>query len=324
MTSSTAPFGNDILNGGFGDDILNGGAGNDILNGGFGDDILNGGTGNDRMAGGLGDDTYFVNSASDLVFEFGGVGSGDDTIVSTLFSTTLDTLSRQFVENLELGHGAADGTGNAGDNFIAGNSGNNILNGLAGNDRLDGDAGDDTLNGGEGNDDLDGGRGNDILNGGLGNDILTGGFGADILNGSLGNDQLNGNAGADALNGGTGNDRLNGGLGNDTVNAGFGNDRIVFDTALGHNNIDTVNDFNPLADTFLLENAVFTGLIPGTLAGFRFVTGPAAGDATDRIIYDNVTGALSFDQDGTGATAQVQFAELDPGLNLTNSDFFIV
>ena len=44
----------------------------------------------------------------------------------------------------------------------------------------------------------------------------------------------------------------------------------------------------------------------------------------DRVIYDQITGALSYDADGTGVIAQVQFAELDPGLALTNNDFFIV
>ena len=49
-----------------------------------------------------------------------------------------------------------------------------------------------------------------------------------------------------------------------------------------------------------------------------------ADSSFDRIIYDQITGALSYDADGTGAIAQVQFAELDPALALTNNDFFIV
>ena len=36
------------------------------------------------------------------------------------------------------------------------------------------------------------------------------------------------------------------------------------------------------------------------------------------------TGNLFFDQDGTGATAQVLFADLAGGLALTNNDFFVV
>ena len=52
--------------------------------------------------------------------------------------------------------------------------------------------------------------------------------------------------------------------------------------------------------------------------------GAAAADATDRIIYNSGTGNLFFDQDGTGAAAQVLFADLATGLALTNNDFFVV
>ena len=38
----------------------------------------------------------------------------------------------------------------------------------------------------------------------------------------------------------------------------------------------------------------------------------------------SVTGAVYYDSDGTGGVAQIQFAQLDPGLVLTNHDFFVV
>ena len=244
-----------------------------------------------------------------------------DTVVSGLASTSLGLN----LENLVLGLGATDGTGNADDNVINGNAGANTLNGGLGDDRLNGGFGNDQLNGNAGSDRLNGGFGNDQLNGNAGSDMLNGGFGADTLNGGIGNDSLNGNAGADTLNGGLGNDRLNGGLGNDTLTGGFGFDRFVFDTPLGPNNVDEVADFNPSTDTIVLDNAIFTGLLlGGVLPGFRFATGTAAGDASDRIVYDDNSGDLFYDADGTGASAQVQFAELDPGLNVTNADFFVV
>jgi Ca2+-binding RTX toxin-like protein len=47
-------------------------------------------------------------------------------------------------------------------------------------------------------------------------------------------------------------------------------------------------------------------------------------DANDRVIYNNATGALFYDADGTGAIAAVQFAEVTPSLALTNLDFLVV
>ena len=41
-----------------------------------------------------------------------------------------------------------------------------------------------------------------------------------------------------------------------------------------------------------------------------FVKGKAAQDREDRIVYDSKTGALYYDQDGTGSNAQVKIATL--------------
>ena len=59
------------------------------------------------------------------------------------------------------------------------------------------------------------------------------------------------------------------------------------------------------------------------MSSSAFYAGAAAHDSTDRIIYNSNTGALSYDPDGTGAAAAVQFAELSPGLVLTYQDFLI-
>ena len=53
------------------------------------------------------------------------------------------------------------------------------------------------------------------------------------------------------------------------------------------------------------------------------MTGTGAGDATDRIIYDNTTGDLFYDADGSGVCAQVKFAHVTPLTALTNNDFII-
>ena len=49
----------------------------------------------------------------------------------------------------------------------------------------------------------------------------------------------------------------------------------------------------------------------------------ASHDATDRVIYNQTTGALYYDADGTGSTAAVQIAQLTAGTILTASDVFI-
>jgi Ca2+-binding RTX toxin-like protein len=78
-------------------------------------------------------------------------------------------------------------------------------------------------------------------------------------------------------------------------------------------------------DTIWLDPTVFSSsLTPGnSVAGSQFVIGSAALDAGDRVIYNNTTGAVLYDADGTGPTAAVQFAQLSPGLPLTNFDFFV-
>ena len=116
---------------------------------------------------------------------------------------------------------------------------------------------------------------------------------------------------------------LNGRLGNDGITTGAGADRVRFDTALGAGNIDTITDFSPLLDTILLDDAVFTGLPLGVLAAAAFNNGGPV-DANDRIIYNPVSGALSFDPDGSGATLQTQFATLGNLAVISNADFLVV
>ena len=65
----------------------------------------------------------------------------------------------------------------------------------------------------------------------------------------------------------------------------------------------------------------FEGVSSFTSAHYR--AGTAAADATDRVIYDSATGNIYYDADGTGATAQILFATVDPGTSLTYADFGI-
>jgi Ca2+-binding RTX toxin-like protein len=161
----------------------------------------------------------------------------------------------------------------------------------------------------------------------IGNDfaqVVLGNNGANILAGGGAADDLSGLGGNDILLGDDGADTLNGGLGADVLNGGGGADLFVFANALGAGNVDTVQDHATGQDRFLLEDSVFAGLGTGVLAAGAFVTGSAAHDADDRILYDPTTGALYFDADGTGAAAAIQFATLIPGTSLVASDFVVI
>jgi Ca2+-binding RTX toxin-like protein len=164
--------------------------------------------------------------------------------------------------------------------------------------------------------------GNEIIGHG-GTNTLRGLSGNDILKASSGNDTLKGDAGSDTLYGGSGNDKLYGGT-------GTGRDAFVFDTKPSKStNVDRIYDFNPTYDSIQLENKIFTKLGKGSATGVKFkadmfVKGDAAKDKEDRIIYDGKTGALYYDQDGTGSKAQVKIATLNKNLKLTASDFFVI
>jgi Ca2+-binding RTX toxin-like protein len=148
-------------------------------------------------------------------------------------------------------------------------------------------------------------------------DFLQGGNGRDILFGSLGDD---------LLEGGNGRDILSGGLGNDTLSGGTGPNSYLFDGPLDAlTNVDLIAGFSIAADKILLSQSVFTAAGgPGTLAAEAFFIGASAAAADDRIIYDNSTGALLYDRDGSGAAAAVQFATLPSTLALTGQNFEVV
>lgn len=158
--------------------------------------------------------------------------------------------------------------------------------------------------------------GNDIYKGTAGNDVCDAVGGADVLYGYAGND---------TLKGGSGNDSIYGGLGADTLTGGTGSDKYYLDTAPGSGNVDRITDFSTVYDRIGLENAVFTALTTtGTLSSAAFHKGAAASDISDRIIYNPTTGAVLYDPDGTGSAAAVQIAQLNTGLNVSYSDFFVI
>ncbi len=331
------------------------------ITGNAGHNFIDGAAGADTMIGGLGDDTYVVDDESDTVTDVGvGTDQVNSTINYTLGANvenlillgaatdgTGNGLDNQIVGNSE--DNTLDGAGGADQLF--GTGGVDVLTGGTGDDTLLGGSENDLLLGGGDNDTLDGGTGADQMFGGTGNDTYTvddagdtvsesSGQGTDTVHSTLASYTLTGNVenlvldtGAgngtgntlgNAITGNTGANDIDGKAGNDTLTGGDGADNFVFSTTLNAaTNVNSITDFVVADDSFNLKTSVFTTLSAGTLDANDFVTGTGAGDATDRIIYDNTTGDLFYDADGSGVGAQVKFAQVTPATALTNNDFII-
>lgn len=153
--------------------------------------------------------------------------------------------------------------------------------------------------------------------GGTGNDTITGNATANVLNGGAGTDRLSGLGG---------NDTLIGGAGSDVLTGGAGADAFMFTATLNRStNLDRIVDFNPVDDTIALDHSIFSAAgTSGFLDPNEFWTGARAHDVSDRIIYDAATGLISYDTDGTGWAAPIQFAQVTKGLKMTAGDFLIV
>lgn len=250
-------------------------SGNDNLYGKGGKDQIYGGTGNDTLDGGLGDDYLDGGTGNDIIYG----RSGNDRLIG----------------------GSLIPGGNA---TLYGGNGNDSLSGLgsmygeSGNDTLDGFG---AMYGGSGNDTIIGGDGS-FLYGGDGNDNLTGDY-SNVF-GESGNDTLTGFSAV-----------LTGGSGNDIIILTNVYNFVKFNSP--SEGVDTVRDFGLGAeqfsrDTILVSASGFGGgLTAGaTITPEQFTLGTTSANANTRFIYNNTTGALLFDVDGTGASAPVQLATL--------------
>ena len=167
------------------------------------------------------------------------------------------------------------------------------------------------------------------------NTVATGKAGVRLTGNALDN-TIKGNVGKNIIKGMDGNDRLWGGSGNDTLYGNGGQDAFVFHTKLGTSksdrtaNFDKVADFNVKDDAIWLDNAVFKKLGNGSEAKpdkmnkAFFTVGDTSKDKNDYLIYNKKTGVLSYDTDGSGAKAAVEFAQLKKGLALKYTDFFVI
>ena len=110
----------------------------------------------------------------------------------------------------------------------------------------------------------------------------------------------------------------------DTLSGFAGIDTFAFTTALGAGNIDLIADFQKGVDKIAIDNAIFTGLAAGALSADAFRAAAAAGDASDRILYNAANGALLFDPDGNGVLAAIHFATLQGAPALGAGDFIVI
>jgi Ca2+-binding RTX toxin-like protein len=323
---------------GTGNDLANVITGNDAAN------VLLGGGRADTLAGGGGSDLYLVDATDLLVEQPGG---GRDTVVANAtfaLADNIEDLRFNGTANVR-GDGNAENNsirGNLGNNRLVGYGGNDTLFGGLGNDTLQGGEGADSLVGGEGADRLDGGDGDDtyvvadadlvielanagidtvlsaistILPGAVENLSLLGGGDlsgignalANVLNGNSGANLLRGLGEADRVSGGGGADTIEGGLGADTLTGGGGLDRFLWQEA-GEGG-DVVTDFRSGEDHLAFRTGGFGGLAVGALDPAHFAK-DAPGAAVPQFVYEEATGTLRWDADGTGAGAAVTIAVL--------------
>ena len=307
-TNAEAVTGDFYWEGGTAANAITGAGSADTLIGGGGDDTITGNGGNDEIDGGNGTDVVVYSDAATITQD----GLTGWTVTSATGGT--DTLT-----NIEQVNDSATGkillVGNGGYASIEA-----AINAAASGDTIRVASGTWTLPG-----TLLGGSENDLLLGGGDNDTLDGGTGADQMFGGTGNDTYTVDDAGDIVS-------ESSAQGTDTVHAsvsyaltgGDGLDSFVFSSTLnGTTNVDSITDFVVADNSFNLKTSVFTTLSAGTLDAGAFVTGTGAGDATDRIIYDNTTGDLFYDADGSGVCAQVKFAHVTPLTALTNNDFII-
>jgi uncharacterized protein YkwD len=312
-----------------GNDYLSGTVGDDTLNGLAGDDTLDGGAGNDLLIGGHGSDFFYVDSDGDRVAE-SRKWSGHDTVISSVDFR----MGSAHIEDLELTGTARIGAVNGLKNRIEGNDSDNILDGGKNVDTLIGGLGDDRYlirapgdtareQAGEGVDEVLAYRsysleahveklfmqtvytrdGNPALFNGIGNGLDNTIVGTPFANTIVGRE------------------------GNDVLKGQAGDDTFVFDREIGAGNVDRLIDFETILgddDTLKFKGSILGGgVVAGVLDVADFVAGTAAEDASDRFIFDQISGQLWFDADGSGTTDQVLLATFEQNAIVQADDILI-
>jgi Ca2+-binding RTX toxin-like protein len=352
---------NNTLNGGAGDDYLNAESpsGNHFLSGGDGNDYLSTSgafnnrtspnfksSGNSTLKGGAGDDTLRADYSSGNNFLSGGDGNDSLSTSAYFIRNGSGTFFLSSSGNNTLKGGAGNDTLRAehstGNNFLSGGDGNDLFYvSPTFADSAPSDLVTQTVDGGEGDDLL-------FANYTFSRDyetytLTTGGitttFNATTNTGEItagtyrvsykNIERLNipGTEFDDNIIGSSGNDTLFGGYGgNDSLTGGDGIDTFAFYYAYNGSGVDTIYDFNATNELIQVSaNGFGGGLSIGSVSDAQFTIGTSATTSNQRFIYDDSTGGLFFDQDGSDTGfAQVKFAQLSTGLSLTNNNFVVV
>jgi len=328
VLAAAAPLGTAALN-------LTGNEFANTLIGSAGVNILIGGGGNDVLAGGIGSDFYRAE-------DFG------DIIVESLLDNPIYVDALYVAMNLSgytLGGGvgievlsvidpastiAFNLTGNEIGQRIYGNDGVNTLIGEGGADTLFGGGGNDFYRVEEAGDAVQesAGGGYDSVYA-LTSYTLTAGSAVEALHAfdpsSTAAQDLTGNALANEIFGNAGANVLDGKNGTDLLYGFAGADTFAFTTAANTGDVDTIGDFAVGVDKIGLDDAQFNGIGgPGALNANAFVIGTAAADGDDRIIYNQATGQLFYDADGSGSGLAWQFALVQGPPVLAASDFTVI
>lgn len=286
------------------------------ITGDAGDNVLTGGGGADTLVGLGGNDAYVVSDAGTVIVE---QADGGHDVVTTSVSYTL---AAEVEELRAAAWGAIDLTGNAGANLLKGNAFDNVLDGGAGADVMNGGAGDDTYFVDDPGDVIIDQRGVDAvratasytLGRGLENLTL---LGAAAIDGT-------GNSAANVIVGNAGDNRLDGRGGLDSLTGGDGADTFAFTATAKATNAVTITDFASGVDRIALDNAVFTKLgLDGALGEGVFSDAGAVSRASV-LLYDQASGVLSYDRDGSGSAVAVAFAHLGAGTELSASDIMVI
>ncbi|HIK16051.1 MAG TPA: cadherin-like domain-containing protein [Leptolyngbyaceae cyanobacterium M33_DOE_097] len=133
-------------------------------------------------------------------------------------------------------------------------------------------------------------------------------------------DTINGSKLQNILFGGGGDDNITGGAGSDWVFGCSGSDTFIFNNV--SDGVDAIADFDITADTIQISGTGFTDVgTTGLLAEERFVVAGSAGTTAQRFIYNNLTGGLFYDSNGSLDGGMTQIAQMSAGLALTHNHF---